>query len=100
MDTDAVHAHLSSVPVERIRRLTAELQGSNTVHPDEIDVAVMRLLLSEYSTAVNHLRAVARQAAATVDAAAAPLLDARRAVHRLSKVLTRGEPDAADGPQR
>jgi hypothetical protein len=86
-DADAAHVHLNSVPLERIRRLTAELQGDITRTPDEVELVMMRLLLYEYSIAVRHLRAVTRIAAATVDAAADPVRDARRAVHRVSKAL-------------
>lgn len=86
MDVDAAHAHLNSVASERIRRLTAELQGLSPT-ADQADIASIRLLLSEYSTALGHLRAVARLAAATVDGAAEPVRDARRTVHRLCKTL-------------
>jgi len=51
------------------------------------DIVSIRLLLSEYSVAVAHLRTVARLAAATVDGAAEPLREARRTVHRLSKTM-------------
>ena len=86
-DVDDAHAHLNSVASERIRRLTAELQDLPPT-ADQADIVSVRLLLSEYSVAVAHLRTVARLAAATVDGAAEPVRDARRAVHRLSKTLT------------
>ncbi len=83
---DVAEVHLSSVLTERIRLLTAELQG--TASPlDESDAVVMKLLLNEYSTAVGHLRAVARMAAATVDGVTAPMLEMDRAVHRYIKTV-------------
>jgi len=83
---DGAEVHLSSVLTERIRLLTAELQG--TASPlDESDAVVMKLLLNEYSTAVGHLRAVARMAAATVDGVTAPMLEMDRAVHRYIKTV-------------
>lgn len=83
---DVAEVHLSRVLTERIRLLTAELQG--TASPlDESDAAVMKLLLNEYSTAVGHLRAVARMAAATVDGVTAPMLEMDRAVHRYIKTV-------------
>jgi hypothetical protein len=82
---NAADVHLNSVPAERIRRLTAELDDESREAPDAVDAIVMRLLLDEYTSAVAHLRAVARLAAARVDRAAAPLREARRAMHRLDK---------------
>ena len=87
--TDAATVHLNSVPIDRLRRLTAELGDTPPAEgPDVVDAVVMRLLLDEFATAVTHLRAVARAAASRVDAAAPPLRDARRALHRLEKSTT------------
>jgi hypothetical protein len=94
-DVHDARAQLNSVASERIRRLTAELQGLSPA-ADQADIAAIRLLLSEYSTAVGHLRAVARLAASTVDAAAEPLREARRTVHRLSKTLAAAPADPPD----
>jgi hypothetical protein len=92
-EADAADVHLASVPVERIRRLTAELQHDSSRQPDEIDALVMRLLINEYATAVAHLRAVARMAASRVDGAAAPMREARRALHRHAKNVEAGTPN-------
>jgi hypothetical protein len=85
--SDAAGVHMSSVPSERIRALTVALDDGNGRDVDELDAVVMRLLLEEYVTAVSHLRAVARLAAARIDAATAPVREARRAVHRYSKAV-------------
>jgi hypothetical protein len=85
-DTDATDVHLSSVPTERIRRLTRELQRDLPGALDEIDVVILTLLLNEYSSAVGHLRAVVRMAAATVDNAAGPVREAKRLAHRYGKM--------------
>jgi hypothetical protein len=84
-EANAADVHLASVPVERIRRLTTELSSNDGRPTDTIDVLIMRLLLNEYASAVSHLRAVARLAAATVDHATGPMREARRAVHRHTK---------------
>jgi hypothetical protein len=87
-DADAAHAHLSSVPLERIRRLTAAVHESPSSNPDEIDAMAMRLLLDEYKTAVAHLRAVANEAASHVDGAGALSRQARVTAHRYRKSVT------------
>jgi len=84
---NAADVHLSSVPTERIRLLTAELQRTDLPQLDESDAVVMKLLLNEYSAAVGHLRAVARMAAATVDGVTVPTLETERAVHRHIKTV-------------
>jgi hypothetical protein len=86
-NADAAEVHLSSVLTERIRLLTTELQGIGSPGLDESDAVVVKLLLNEYSTAVGHLRAVARMAAATVDGVTAPMLEMERAVHRYIKTV-------------
>jgi len=85
--TDAAHVHLKAVPTERIRLLTAELQGAGSSELDESDAVVMKLLLNEYSSAVGHLRAVARMAAAAVDGVTAPTLETERAIRRHIKTI-------------
>ena len=84
---NAAEVHLSSVPTERIRLLTAELQGTSSPELDESDAVVMKLLLNEYSTAVGHLRAVASLAAAAVDGVTGPMLEMEREVHRYTKTV-------------
>lgn len=86
-NTDAAHVHLDGVPTERIRHLTAELQETSSFELDESAAVVMKLLLNEYSSAVGHLRAVARIAAARVDGVTAHILEADRAVHRHIKTI-------------
>jgi hypothetical protein len=84
--TDRVKWHLDSVPLERIRQLTAELDARNGSVSDEIDAVAMRVLLNDYITAVQHLRSVARAAEAQLEAASAPLTDVRRFVWRELKL--------------
>jgi hypothetical protein len=86
-NTDAAQVHLDALSTERIRRLTAELQETSSFELDESDAVVMKLLLNEYSSAVGHLRAVARIAAATVDGVTARIREAERAIHRHIKTL-------------
>ena len=86
---DAADLLLTSVATERIRRLTAELQATQSRQLDAVDTLVLRILLNEYSNAVGRLRAVARMAAASVDGAATPMRRARRTLHRFNKTLGR-----------
>ena len=81
-DDDPAYAHLASVPLDRIQRLTAELQqraGS------DVDAAALSLLSNDYTTAVTHLRAVARLAEERIAAAAGPIRDASKVVRRALK---------------
>jgi hypothetical protein len=57
-ESDPSKVHLTSVPLERIRALTLELQESAAPSPDDIDAITMRVLLNDYRAAVIHLRAV------------------------------------------
>ena len=77
--------HLRSIPAERIRLLTSELRGTGSGECEPADALVMKLLLNEYTAALNHLRAVARMSAAIVDGAGAPMREMERAVHRCLK---------------
>jgi hypothetical protein len=83
---DPVKRHLESVPLERIRQLTAELEARGAGATDEIDAVVMRLLLTDYVAAVTHLRAVTRAAEAHMDAASGPIADVRQFVWRELKL--------------
>jgi hypothetical protein len=57
-ESDPLRVHLTSVPLERIRALTTELQEPGPSTPDDIDAITMRVLLNDYRAAVSHLRAV------------------------------------------
>jgi len=94
---DAATNHLQVAPLERMRQLTVELQARSDNGQDEVDALAMRLLLNDYATAVAHLRAVARDAGDRIDAAAAPLNEARRAIWRAEKALRQQPPAASDG---
>ncbi|HEU4693109.1 MAG TPA: hypothetical protein VFS23_32325 [Vicinamibacterales bacterium] len=99
---DPVSLHLGAVPSERIRELTS-LLGRTTVANDEIDVVAMRLLLNDYTSAVGHLRAVARSAATRIDEAATPVREAqlfmKRDQRREERIERKRERDARDQPQ-
>jgi hypothetical protein len=83
--TDPADAHIASLPLERIRRLTLELTSRAAAAIDEIDGLAMRLLLNEYSVAVAHLREVARLAEQKIAAATIPILETRRHVRGQKK---------------
>jgi hypothetical protein len=74
---DPVSLHLSAVPAERIRELTSLLGRTAGSENDELDAVTMRLLLNDYTSAVGHLRAVARSAATRIDDAAMPVREAQ-----------------------
>jgi len=84
-DADPVTLHLADVPVERIRRFTAELQSADG-NRDEITAVTMRLLLNDYSTAVAHLRAVARIAIDKIESAVEPIRDCQKFLRREDKL--------------
>ena len=79
-DTDPAETHVVVVPLDRIRRITAELQRAPDEDIDEIDAVAMRILLSDYSLTVSHLRAAARLAEQRVAAATVPIQRARSVV--------------------
>jgi hypothetical protein len=100
--TDAVDVHLRSVPFDRIRQLTAEIDRGAEHDVDELDRVAMRLLLEEYVSAVAHLRAVSRIASQRVDSAPGPLKELRMYVHRQTKLRERAQrraesADVSDG---
>jgi hypothetical protein len=88
---DPADVHLASVPLERIRRTTSELQLGSGIDIDDVDAVTMRLLLNDYTTAVAHLRAVARLTEQHITAATAPIQETRLLVQRQQKL----EEDAA-----
>ncbi len=79
---DPADTHLASVPLDRIRRMTAELQQDSG---NDGTATTVSLLLNDYTTAVTHLRAVARLTEERIAAAAGPVRDASKLVRRLSK---------------
>ena len=79
-EPDPAETHLVVVPLDRIRRLTAELQRASDDDIDEIDAVTMRILLSDYTLTVGHLRAAARLAEQRVIAASVPIQHARSVV--------------------
>jgi len=80
--SDPVEQHLASLRLDRIQRLTREVEERTGLETDELDKVAMRLLLEEYASALVHLRAVAREGAKNVQAAPAALKDVRRFVEK------------------
>ena len=79
--TDPAALHLAETPTERIRRFTHALGTAGLdADNDAIDILTMRLLLNDFSRAVEHLRAVANIAAADIDRAAKPVRDTQRLI--------------------
>jgi hypothetical protein len=81
-DDDRAYAHLANVPIDRIQRMTAELQQGAG---GDVDAATVSLLLNDYTAAFTHLRAVARLAEERIAAAAGPIRDASKLVRRALK---------------
>jgi hypothetical protein len=79
--SDPAATHLASVPVDRIRRMTTELQESGG---DPIDPTTTGLL-NDYSAAVSHLRALATLVEQRLAAAAGPIQRASHLIQRTSK---------------
>jgi hypothetical protein len=110
-ERDAATGHMESLPLERIRQLSA-LVDQQRAEADEVDAVVMRLLLNDYTAAVGHLRAVTRDAGSRLEAAAGPVADLRRFLWRDEKLRealqhtadgvesgARDEPGPADEPR-
>lgn len=84
-DADPVTLHLASVPTDRIRRFTSELESAGD-GDDALAAVTMRLLLNDYASAVAHLRAVARLAVARMDAATTPIRACQKFLRHEDKV--------------
>ena len=63
--------HLHRLRLQRIERLTAQLDDRAGRDVDDVDAVAMRLLLDQYTGVVLHLRAVARDSARTLAGLAA-----------------------------
>ena len=75
-DTDPADVHIGSAPLERIKRLTAELTQEASTGVDDIDRLAMQLLLNDYAVAVAHLRAAMRLTEQRMADASIPIQDA------------------------
>ena len=84
-DADPAGFHLSSVPFERIGRLTSEMMQTAAPDVDDLDRLAMRLLLNDFTAGVAHLRATIRLVEQRVAAAAVPIQEARLRVRRREK---------------
>ena len=96
-DADPVTLHIADVPVERIRRFTAELQGGNGDR-DEIAAVTTRLLLNDYTTAVAHLRAVARISVARIESALEPIRQCQKFLRHEEKIEMKTRAAVDDQP--
>jgi len=95
-DTDPGQVHLSSVPLERIRALTLELQDRVATTLDDVDAITMRLLLNDYKTAVAHLRAVGNGVDARLQTAAYEIHDIRKTIRRDEEMAMKRAAQDAD----
>jgi hypothetical protein len=93
-------AHLAGVPLERIRRITSELQQRAGADIDDIDEVTMSLLLNDYRTSVAHLRAVARLAEQGVTAAAASIQEASLFIEGQLKLAEAARREALDADRK
>lgn len=96
-DVDPVTLHMADVPTERIRRFTTELQSANGDR-DEIAAVTMRLLLNDYTTAVAHLRAVARISVARIESALEPIRECQKFLRREEKIEMKKRAAVDDHP--
>lgn len=74
--------HLHRVHLQRIPRLTVQLDDRVGRDVDGIDAVAMRLLLDEYAAVIDHLRSAVRAHAQTLEGLAATLRTDRRRVHQ------------------
>ena len=96
-DADPVTLHIADVPVERIRRFTAELQSANG-DGDEIAAVTTRLLLNDYTTAVAHLRAVARISVVRIESALEPIRQCQKFLRHEEKIALKRQAAADARP--
>jgi hypothetical protein len=96
---DPAQLHLSSVPAERIRRLTAQLASLAPDARDDVALVAMRMLLNDYAAAVAHLRAALQVVAPRIESAAVPIHEGLDMVRRERKLLTRQRPSDTTAPE-
>lgn len=80
--SDLADWHMRSVMLDRIARLTMELQQRGNAAIDAVDALEMRLLLEDYTTSTRHLRAVTRIAKEGIGTAASHLRAVRTNIER------------------
>jgi hypothetical protein len=91
---DLADWHERSVMLDRIARLTMELQRRGDATVDVVDALEMRLLLNDYTASTTHLRAVTRIAKQNMDTASSKLKAVRTTLER---ELRRAEEDGRSG---
>ena len=97
-DPDADRGRTREKQAQRIRQLTAELQhtvGDN----DELDAITMRLLLNDYSSLVESLRAMMRLAETSLLSTAGSLRETRRRFDQQEKLRLKRAARAAPSAQ-
>jgi hypothetical protein len=77
--------HVRETRAQRIRQLTVELQHDG-IESDEVDAVAMRLLLNDYAAVLPAYREMTRQAEVHLSAAAGPVKEVRRDLHRHEKL--------------
>lgn len=88
--SDLAEWHMRSVMLDRIARLTMELQRRGDAEIDVVDALEMRLLLNDYTASTTHLRAVTRIAKQGIADASSHLRGVRTIIER---ELRRAEED-------
>jgi len=81
-NSDLADWHMRSVVLDRIARLTMELQQRGNVALDAVDTLEMRLLLNDYAASTTHLRAVTRIAGQGIATASSHLQNVRAVIER------------------
>jgi hypothetical protein len=86
-DTEPADTLLASVPIDRIRQATLELQRRTTA-PDDLETVTMRLVLNQYMFTVANLRAVTQLAARRIADATACIEQSQQFIRRALKHKT------------
>ena len=92
LSADEIARAQSSVTLDRIRGLTAELAQRTRQEPDDIDRVVTRLLLEEFAQAMAHCRAAANAAAERTQGASQTIRLLRHYVRKRKKAEEQARP--------
>ena len=82
---DPADEWLASLPIERVAKITDELQERTGRDVDAVDAVAMRLLLKDYTIAVAQLRAIVHATEQRLSAAAPVLREGPRLLARLAE---------------
>ena len=84
-DADPADMWLASLPIERVAKITDELQERTGRDVDAVDAVAMRLLLKDYTIAVAQLRAIVHATEQRLSLAAPVLREGPRLLARLAE---------------